>query len=587
MRPQPPTTPRPPWPAVLLLAACALLAPLAAVAEPPGEEPEPTGVFIDAIEVNVVNVEVFVTDAQGRPVGGLTKDDFELYEDGRPVEITNFYAVDEGRPSASPAAKPPSEAPAGAEPEPAAGPELPSRDDLARVPASQRLHLIIYFDNLFLRPFNRNKVIRYVRQFLHENVGPEDRVMLVTFDRTLHVRHPFTSNVGAIGTALYEVETLTGYAEQGDTERRDVLQRIDMSRTAYEALDHADFWAKSVRDDLERSVEALKGLVGSLAGLEGRKAILYVSDGLPMNPAQDLFFLVEQRYSDSAFGLLQSGRYGARRLFRELTARANANRVTFYALEAAGLRSHQSLSAEYGGSGGEQMSAGSRAEIDFISTSNHQEPLQLMALETGGLAAFNTSNFAGALAKVGTDLRSYYSLGYAPGHSGDGRYHDLRVRLKRKDLKVRHRSGYRDKTSEARVADGTLAALLFGIRSNPLEIEVDFEPERASDQGYYLVPLRVRIPLGRVALVPQGEHHVGRLRVSVAVVDAERNMSPVEQTPLAITVPEAEIEVARTQYYVYAAELMMFPGEQQVAVGVRDEIAGQTSYLRQPVRIGR
>ena len=54
--------------------------------------------FVDRVDVHIVNVEVFVTDKKGRSVPGLTVDDFEIYENGRPHEITNFYAIEEGRP---------------------------------------------------------------------------------------------------------------------------------------------------------------------------------------------------------------------------------------------------------------------------------------------------------------------------------------------------------------------------------------------------------------------------------------------------------------------------------------------------------
>lgn len=53
---------------------------------------EPASDFFEEIEVNVVNVEVFVTDKKGNPVTDLTAEDFEILEDGKPVTITNFYA---------------------------------------------------------------------------------------------------------------------------------------------------------------------------------------------------------------------------------------------------------------------------------------------------------------------------------------------------------------------------------------------------------------------------------------------------------------------------------------------------------------
>ena len=52
--------------------------------------------FVQSIEVRVVELEVFVTDRDGNPVTGLTRDDFELIHDGQETVITNFYAVEGG-----------------------------------------------------------------------------------------------------------------------------------------------------------------------------------------------------------------------------------------------------------------------------------------------------------------------------------------------------------------------------------------------------------------------------------------------------------------------------------------------------------
>src|SRR4051812_27149524 len=56
--------------------------------------------FVDIVNVSVVNVDVYVTDKKGNSVTGLTKDDFQLYENDRPVQITNFYSVTNGRATA-------------------------------------------------------------------------------------------------------------------------------------------------------------------------------------------------------------------------------------------------------------------------------------------------------------------------------------------------------------------------------------------------------------------------------------------------------------------------------------------------------
>ncbi len=550
--------------------------------EPPETVSEETadteGIFFERVDVNVVNIDVFVTDRKGNRITGLSADDFEITEDRRPVNVSNFYAVEDGVPVAeeAPAAKPDSD-------------QRIVRDlrlEPMPVPEDQRLHLILYFDNLFMKPFNRNKVIREVRAFLRENVGPEDLTMLVTFERWLHVRHEFTSDRRAVADALSEIETHTGLGIQGASDRRQVLRSIDMAKTEDEALAHVQSYAEGIYHDMSNSIRALNEIVASMAGLPGRKALLYVSDGIPMTAAQDLFYLLDVKYSGHVGGQLMANRYSARRRFRELAARANANRVTFYTLEAAGLRSHGSLSAEYGGSSGSQLSDGSRIDVDVANMSNRQEPLQMIAFDTGGLSAFNTNNLDGALSNMGGDFGSYYSLGYRPSHGGDGRYHDIEVKVKRRGLQVRHRAGYRDKSPEAQVNEGTLAVLMHGLGKNPLDIQLAVAAGQPQDDDRFLVPFEVRIPLGKLALIPQSSIHRANLRISVAVIDGNGRLSAIDQTPVPIEIPDAGIEDAKKQFYVYAAELLMRRGAQKVAVGVRDEFGGESSFIRRAVVIG-
>lgn len=527
--------------------------------------------FFDSIDVNVVNVDVFVTDKRGNRISDLTSADFELFEDGKPVEITNFYAVEDNIPRLRTG----SDTPATLQPRPATGPPLP----LIEVPEDQRLHLVIYFDNLFLHPFNRNKIIDYSYRFLSENLRAEDQVMLVTFERSLHVRHPFTTDKRAILKEMEELRTLSGFAPQQLSERRNVIRLIDQSRDANEASSHVDFYAKSIYNDTMMTINSLKEIVGSLAGLPGRKALLYVSDGVPMTAGEDLFYLIDEKYQDNVTSHLASIQYRTRRQFQELTARANANRVSFYTVEAAGLTSHSSLSAEYG------HRDVSIIEADVMRDATREAPLMLMADATGGLAVLNTNNFAGAFERIGGDFKNYYSLGYAPRHATSGRYYKIDVKVKRPGTKVRHRSGYRDKTPASRVNEGTLAALIYGVEENSLGVQILFGTE-ARSSGNYLVPVEVRIPFEQLTLIQQEGHHRGAVQLALGVIDEEGRISPLHQASIPILIPSAEIERARTQDFIYDIELLMRPGIQRVAVGVRDDLAGDYAFIRRTVRIG-
>ena len=95
--------------ALVVLSASALVAlaaysqqdpsPPAGADDPAADSGQPaTGPeFFESIDVNLVNVDVYVTDKKGNRINGLTRNDFELFEDKKPVQITNFYAVEDGR----------------------------------------------------------------------------------------------------------------------------------------------------------------------------------------------------------------------------------------------------------------------------------------------------------------------------------------------------------------------------------------------------------------------------------------------------------------------------------------------------------
>src|SRR6059058_5308998 len=90
---------------------------LAATSLTAQQQPNQLPKLAESIDVKVINVDVVVTDKKGNPITGLTKDDFELYENGQPKVISNFYEV-EGKKATSIAITPPgAEKPVAAPPE--------------------------------------------------------------------------------------------------------------------------------------------------------------------------------------------------------------------------------------------------------------------------------------------------------------------------------------------------------------------------------------------------------------------------------------------------------------------------------------
>ena len=86
-------------PSLLLLLVLGLAWPgLAQESGEISEAMDDDGAYVETVDVTVVNLDVYVTDKKGEPVTGLTRDDFEVFENGRPVAISNFFAVEDRRP---------------------------------------------------------------------------------------------------------------------------------------------------------------------------------------------------------------------------------------------------------------------------------------------------------------------------------------------------------------------------------------------------------------------------------------------------------------------------------------------------------
>lgn len=561
--------------------ACLLVAAAAGGQEPASTAPVAGGEaerFFATVDVNLVNVEVFVTDKQGNPVTGLTQDDFEILEDGKPVAITNFFTVEEGRPVLP-------------RPETVAAAALPVEGSLPEsigemaLPQDQRLYLIVYVDNYNIRPFNRNRVFRRLREFLGEQLTDGDQVMLVSYDRELHYRHPFTASPDLISRALFELEGVTGHAIHADSDRRDILRAVAEAESLSEVEYRVRTYAAAMFSDLSFTVDAMNELIGTLAGLPGRKALLYVSDGLPASAGEDMFNALHRAFNDTT-ALATAQEFNANRMFSRLAASANENRVTYYTIDAAGLRIPGASSAE--------LATGDEASIatfvDGIYISNLQAPLRRLAEATGGQAIINTNDIGDGLRRIARDFRTYYSLGYIPAHSGDGRYYRIEVRLKDKQrgITVRHRDGYRDKPLLARMSDGAMATLVYGFEENPLGLDVKIEASRPdeTDSKFAMVDVVIEIPIRALELVQIGEVHVSQAKFFVAAMDENGDTSDVSEVPLNLRIPQDKVATALEQLYAYAVTLRMRRGPHRLAVGMVDEIDGDKSFVSRSFEVG-
>jgi VWFA-related protein len=508
--------------------------------------------FSEEIEVSLVNLEVVVTDRQGKPLPGLSKEDFEVFEDGKPVEITNFYAeTAEAAPGGS---------------------GLPE----AR-PLDQRLNLVVFVDDYNMEPGNRNQILDGAGEFLRSSLAPGDQVMIVRFGRSLEVRKPLTTDLTEISAELDLMRRLASDLAARETSRDHQMQvvadALSIGGWGPTAEARVREYAEVETSYLAASLSALETAVGWLAGLPGRKAILYVSDGLPAVPGEDLFIWAEA-YSGFRAGRrissMSAGSYDASELFRRVTSRASRNRVSIYPIESMGAR----------------WVRGTTLQENRIQ--NRQNGLRFLAEETGGRTMLNVSQSAAALKTMGGDLSTYYSVGYRPQRPADDRDHKVEVKVKRKGAMARYRRWYQDKPVAEAVAERTAATMVFGVEENPLGASLEMGQQTAvsSESSSFVVPVRVRIPLAKLYLEPKGEKREARLRLFV-VASGDGKVTPVRETKLVrLDVAEKDLAGGKAPEYVYEVRITLPQGSYQVGVGVRDEIATTTSYLQGKLEAG-
>lgn len=553
---------------------------------PPAEGKRP---FFDVVNVEVMNVEVFVTDKAGQPVTGLTEQEFELFLDGESVPVSYFYAASGGRTAAF--VVPADEGRPGR-------PRPVPPEDPATVPPDQRLHIAIVVDNEHIRSTNRKRVFRDLATFLDTRVGDDAVVSVASLNPELVVHSDFLSDRAAVHAMLDEIERTSDRPRTEEMERRQILGELSSTGRVYNRGASAGFdipvllnqiraYAETEFNDTQQTLKGLAHVVSTLAGVPGRKALLHVSDGVPNRPGEDLYLAWVYRYGDEGNPAPQGlrsggmttdyfreiGRFDLLPQFQQLGDLANAARVTWYTLDAEA--DHVAVLKSAG------MRGGVASEVLDAFEGNLREPLELVAKRTGGRRLQESATFGDQLAQLGTDFATFYSLGFnvPPGLSAE-KAHEIRVRVSGKALVVRHRQTWKPKSSDERSAEATTAALLYNAVTNPLGIELTPGAPQRRDDGAYVLPVEVKIPLKNLLLVPNGHVHAVQLYLFVATRDKRGQAGRVQKLPFGTAIPSDKLEEALGQSARYTLPVVVKPGDQQVAIGVRDELGAQASYLR-------
>ena len=521
----------------------------------------------ETIVVRVLNVDVVVRDRAGKPVTGLTKDDFELWDNGKQQVITNLFEV-KGTP------------PQGA--------VTASTVTVTAPPESRDRKIVMFIDNYSLPALRRNQILKSLEKFIDEKMQPGDKAMIVTWQQAPKIALQFTSD----RKKMHEtIASLIGTANAGSTNAGDIEQikratnelidsakegRITFNDAYRSATLNVNSYAEQVTFTASRLLKSLGDTAGALSGTEGRKAIVFAGAHLPERPGVELYTWIHNAFRPyiridlSPDALL--GRNGAVRFSIEHAAqKAASSGVTFYVIDGADLG--DDVSAEYGG---DYLSDGAERSLAYMNTA---VAFNNLARITGGVAML-AHNFDAAFNALASDFDSYYALGYQPAEDKVGRRHDIVVKMKNAAYRARARETYQVKNAEDLLNDRIYANIYSDVHGD-WEIGVKTgEPRKDGNQFRVPVLIALRPSL---ALLPKDGKLSGGFTVYIAVGMSDGRRSSITRIPQRVEIaPEGESQL-RSRPMTFTMLVAMTPGENFVSVAAVDQVSSSTGFARTTV----
>lgn len=521
-------------------------------------------------DLTVVNVIAYVTDQHGHPVTDLKKEDFKVLQDGRERKISHFklYTEDVYRsvyeaPEAQAAAPVEKAAP------------LPKEMEI------QPIYIVLYVDNENLHPMDRNRVLSKATEFVRQNLRPPVQMMVATFDKELKIIQPFTEDSTLVVQALRAQRMVTGGTVSRDSDRKRILDKMRRYKNDPNSgmdISKRNVWglvlgaAEEESNDLLFTLQALRSTVSMMAGLPGKKSVIYISNGLPMIAGMELLYAYANAY-DEPSALTQFSRWDQTPQFNSLVAAANSQDVSLYTIGAGGLR-HASVATAESAMVGDTIASS-------VGEENYLDSLRFMAKETGGKALVNTNDFSLAFDKISADVFTYYSIGYTLNLSGGDKIHNIKVELPtHPEYNLRYRRRYVEKSLETRVRDKVMTALLFPLEENPFQLKIESLPPAPAAKGRWTMPVAISFPIDSITLLPEGEDYVGHAVLFVAARDSEGGQSDLIRQVHEIRIPAKDMETIKDKKWTINTSLLMEAGKYRLSVGLMDQVSNQTSYVQ-------
>ncbi len=503
---------------------------------------------------SLVQVDVIAKDGQGRAVEDLKKDDFEVFDNGKPRQIATF--VVEKFPRTAPAAAP--------APRPAAPPNT-FTNRIASADSPRGGYSVILMD-WFNTGIGNTQRARLDALKALKRMDPGDKVALYSLDRNgLRIVNEFGSSAADIVKSLGSLSgtaspcramQLTEMALQLDSKGNLISPETLCDDPKIPPQQAAFFLEQRIRETLN----ALQNIADRLRGAPGRKSLIWISSGVPsfVSETPDAAWL----FPDAQ---IMAKTYGSE--FERIFRRLNNAGVSVYPVDARGLPvSRIADDPRFPGS----------AMIQFTTPIMDE-----FASRTGGVAYYGRNNLDEGIEQAFDDSRVTYLLGYyAPEDDSRAGFHKIGVKARRDGVKLRYREGYsvepRAAAPQDRIAQLTKASLA-PVDATTIPIDV------TADRKQNALTLRVTVNPADLGLVRNGDRWQGRIDVGTLFVAGKaEETSALQFEPIDLDLSEERYEAAARDGLVFPKSLEIPAGADRVKVLVRNGSSGEIGSLTIP-----
>ncbi|HET8783224.1 MAG TPA: VWA domain-containing protein [Pyrinomonadaceae bacterium] len=360
------------------------------------------------ITTNLVQIDAIVTK-NGKHVTNLTREDFEIFEDGRKQTITSFAYI----------SNVPLTAPAAAGERDKSVPAPPLK------PGDPRRTLAIVVDDLGLSASSMSDVRRQLRKFIDEEIQPYDLVAIIRTGTGIGALQQFTNDKRLLTRAVDQLRW--NHCSRAGINVLPPSQDILELGTTDQVCGGFSFFA---------TMRALKYIIDGLAELPGRKSLLLMSDSLPIE-SQDADF-----YNGGRSAGIDDTMTRVVALHR-IAERAIRSSIVIYSIDTQGLQPTGITAADrIGGTSREitqRMNAllAARSRMLF----DRRAGGDMMSRQTGGFQVKNSNDFK--LDRILEEQSGYYLIGYRPSEETfNAKFHRITAKVKGSGLTLRTRYGF-------------------------------------------------------------------------------------------------------------------------------------------------